>query len=316
MTRLVRLIACTVALGLCAGCSMPDAPSGTALVFGVATYTEFWNGNPDNSPNLSLTDDDARAMAAMLVRKGWTVAKTGIANSADYSANSQATSRQAIESAIQSLKGTKGPVLFYYSGHGAGGYGNSVLLPHGSVVPNAGYTGYVFDQDALIDREELMAMFDGAGLKNVIIILDCCYSGGFVGAGATADAVPPVYSTKNKSGFIKYSWFVDSTRDTIRAYLAYSADSSHVVLSAAGSGELSWETTTLGHGVFTAAILEAATSRAADSDGDGFITTSELYAYCARFIEAKWNSPGNAEAVFYPHLSGTAREYALWKNDL
>jgi uncharacterized caspase-like protein len=322
------MLAAAWVLLLLAACAMPEPPTRTALVYGVSTYVETWNGDgPPNyipSPNLSLTDDDAADMSSMLSAKGWDTSRTRIADTTDPMVNAMASKTQ-IAADIESLAGTEGLVLFYYSGHGDIINGESAICPYGSIDPNPTYTSYTLVPEKYITVSELNAMFKSAGLKNVVVILDSCFSGGFVDEGATADAVPPIFEPGTYSGDISYTWFVNALGDSIAGYLSYSSDSNYVVISASGARELSWESGTYGHGIFTYLILRAA-SGDADYDNDGYVTTTELYAYCEVNFSQVWNNANDdylvevfideyQNADYLPHLSGTAREYALWAAD-
>jgi len=292
-----------------AACAMPSPPKRTALVYGISMYeTSVAEGT---SPNLTWTDEDATAMAAMLTTEGWSVTP-GIADS-NIASNNADASRTAIENGIAGLAGTDGLVLFYYSGHGSMVNGESVIIPYGTVD----------DYTQWMTVTELRARFRAAGLHHVIIMLDSCYSGGFVGSGATTDAIPPIYDSQDPSRRINYVLFMDAIGDAINAYVSYSDDPEYVVLSAAGAGELSWESDSYEHGIFSYYALKAATDSQADIDHDGFLTTTELYAYIAANIQSNWNKSYYNDPVveagvtpqyadFMPHLSGTAYEYALW----
>jgi uncharacterized caspase-like protein len=254
-------------------------------------------------------------MQSMLVAKGWSVT-AGIANTQTASESQDAT-RAAIETDIANLEGTTGLVLFYYSGHGTRDYlGNSYIIPFGSL---SSYSD-------MISKDQLHAMFEAAGLDNVIIILDSCFSGGFVVEGATVDAVPPIFGTYDPEGptkpegLIAYTWFLNALGDSIRGYLTYSSAAKYVTISAAGSGELSWESTPPGHGIFTYALLLAAQDRSTDLDGDAYVTTGELYSMVSAIMAITWNKKESSSyesnvhqyADYHPHLSGSPREYALW----
>jgi len=302
-----------------ASCAMPEAPTRTALVYGISIYeTAYAEGDPISN-NLRYTDDDAKSMAAMLQDSGWTV-KAGIADTQTLADNLDAT-RLAIETDIAALKGTGGVVLFYYSGHGTyTNYGESQIIPFGAIET----------YEDRITKRELYTMFEAAGLSNVVMILDSCYSGGFVDAGATLDAIPPVFGSYDPTGpvaaegDIDYTWFTNALDDSINGYFSYEHDSGHIVLSAAGAGELSWESASIaygaGHGIFTYFLLQSETDPSADVDGDGLITSGEAFAYCAGRINETWNADNfsyyidGTFADYLPHLSGTPREYALWEN--
>lgn len=285
MNRTVSPLTTLFSLLLLAACTMPEAPARTALVFGVADYEGTGN-------DLDYTDDDSNSVTTMLTANGWSVTM-GLDGNADAG---------DIATAIDGLAGTEGIVLFYYSGHGGLVNGESAIVPYGTIGDESGW----------ITASELTAMFKAAGLENVVVILDSCYSGGFVEDGATVDAIPDVFGDDD-GGDVSYTWFVDATDDAIRGYMSYEGDSGYVVIAAAGAGEASYESDTYGHGIFTYALLRGADSGGADLDGDGYVDTSELYAYCAAFIDRYWNSASSDD--YMPHLSGTAREYALWETD-
>jgi len=299
MRHTVRPLTTLFSLLLLAACTMPEAPTRTALVFGVSKYDV--TKAEGTYPNLTWTDDDAEALADALRIKGWTVSE-GVADTAIDATNELAAGLDVITNAIAGLAGTEGIVLFYYSGHGGLVNGESAIVPYGTIGNESGW----------ITASELIAMFKAAGLENVVIILDSCYSGGFVEDGATVDAIPDVFGDNN-GGNIDYTWFVDATDDAIRGYMSYEGDSGYVVIAAAGAGEASYESSTYKHGIFTYALLRGADTGEADLDGDGHVNTSELYAYCAAFIDRYWNSASSDD--YMPHLSGTAREYALWETD-
>ena len=309
MNRTVRPLATLLSLLLLAACSMPEAPTRTALVFGVSKYDV--TKAEGTYPNLTWTDDDAEAIVDELSSQGWIVID-GIADTSSDATNGSAAGLGAITDAIAGLAATEGLVLFYYSGHGGLVNGESAIVPYGTIGTSSDW----------ITASELTAMFKAAGLDNVVIILDSCHSGGFVEGGATVDAIPDIFGD-NDGGDVSYTLFVDATDDAIRGYLSYEGDSGYVVIAAAGAGEASYESATYGHGIFTYALLRGADSGSADLDRDGYVDTSELYAYCAAFIDENWNSTQafaydsglGQYADYMPHLSGTAREYALWAVD-
>lgn len=302
-------------------CAMPEPPARVALVYGVSNYVEVWNGPSTSNPNLSLTDDDAYAMASMLRLKGWAVTER-IADSGTDPAINALASKSQVAADIAGLKGMTGQVLFYYSGHGVTLEGDTAICPYGSVVPNASNDGFRLNESACLSSAELYAMLEAAGIEHAVVVIDACHSGGFVRKGPTVDAVPPIYGINDTEGEIAYSYFVDATSEAIKGYFGYAAGSRYVALSAAGAGELSWESTNLGHGIFTYALLKAGESAKADLDGDGYVGTGELYLVAKTIVDEIWNSPnatyteyvnGSYQYIdYHPHLSGTAREYALW----
>ena len=196
----VILASATLAAVLSA-CAMPEAPRRTALIYGVSTYVENHSGRP----NLTLTDNDARSMNEMLASKGWTTT-TRIADSNNPAQNALASKSQ-IEADIAALQPDDGLVLFYYSGHGAENIdGEIAICPYGSINSSG-----IPINSAMITTSELRAMFEQAGLNNVVIILDSCFSGGFVDSRATVDALPVSYGVYDDG--ISYTWFLDALGD-------------------------------------------------------------------------------------------------------
>ncbi len=307
-TPFISLIALVLA-----SCAMPEAPARKALVYGISRYDVTVPAS--SYPNLTWTDEDASSMSMKLSESGWSVTE-GIADSAINADNLDA-SRDMIMEDIESLRGFDGLVLFYYSGHGSRINGESTIIPYGTVSNPARW----------IRVSELYAKFESTGLSRVVIILDSCHSGGFVKEGTTSDAIPDVYGSLDDDGDISFSWFIDSLGPALISYLEHSDGSGYVGISAAGSGELSYESSAFGagHGIFTYYMLESFTDATADIDGDGLVTSTELFAYCSAHIDATWNSDNfqNYEYIdgkktyadYLPHLSGTPREYALWATE-
>ncbi|OHD26936.1 MAG: hypothetical protein A2Y38_21025 [Spirochaetes bacterium GWB1_59_5] len=296
-----------------AACAMPAEPERKALVYGISRYDVSVPATFD--PNLTWTDEDAISMSKLLSDSGWMVTE-GIADS-DLDAENLDASRNKMLTDIESLKGFKGTVLFYYSGHGFSVNGDSMIIPYGTA----------YNSSQWIKASELYTLFESAELSNVIIILDSCYSGGFVFEGATVDAIPPIFGTYDPVGEVSYTWFADALGDSVQSYVNYEQNSKYVVISAAGAGELSWESSSSaygsGHGIFTYFLLQSEADRDADFDGDGLVTTGEAFAYCVAKIDATWNTDNatlydplsGTYADYLPHLSGTAREYALWATE-
>ena len=96
--------------------------------------------------------------------------------------------------------------------------------------------------------------------------------------------------------------------ELLRRNAAASGKPEPIILSAAGSAELSWESGIYGHGIFTYYLLESAES--GDKDMDGNVTVSEAYAYAESAIQSEWNPRHTA---FLPHLSAGSRDIVLFR---
>jgi hypothetical protein len=288
-----------VLLILASSCSLPESPERVALIYGVSIYGAGYN--------LTYTDDDARGMVNLLVSQNWTDIRPRI---------DQDTTKVNIAADIGLLDSQrfKGTVLFYYAGHGYYVDGVQYIAPAGSISS----TGAILLEN-MISPDELFSWFKAAGLQHVIIILDSCYSGGFVEAGATTSSIPPIFGPNEATdGNLRYTKFLDALSDSYINYLHYSEYSGYIVISAAGSLEFSYEQL-YGHGVFTYFVLQSA--QHGDLNSDGVVTTSELFAYAVSGINHYWNSQhkntfGKYEQQywdFHPHLTGSPREYILFK---
>jgi hypothetical protein len=99
-------------------------------------------------------------------------------------------------------------------------------------------------------NEQLQDCFAGAK----VLLLDTCYSGRFATGLTSKSAFDPRLSAELGKGY--------------------------VVLTAAESTEFAFEGT--GSSYFTAAVMQALRTPDADQDGDGLISTADLYAYIAR----------------------------------
>ncbi len=142
--------------------------------------------------------------------------------------------------------------LFYFSGHGTA---NNL-------------DGYVVTQDARaydegVAMSEILQRANAAPIQEVVLILDCCYSG-HLGNAPLA---------KNDAALL---------REGVS------------VLTASRSTELSYETN--GGGIFTSLVCDALTGGAADVVGH--VTVSSLYAYVEQALGA-WD----ARPLFKSHVS-------------
>jgi len=306
LPRVALTLAASLAIASCAQEVKITAPR-YALVYGIAAY---------QSNALQFTVNDARSMVSTLENGGWN------AHFIPPREDSAATKAQ-IKSDLLSLItiSSDSIVLVYYSGHGTfidSSWGPSYypthsgpyIVPYDAVGPSGLDTTTV---DKLISPTELEDWLSQVGTKNVIVIFDSCYSGGFVHSGSTIDASPPDYSLM--PAYSAFSTAMSNFGNLLVANASASGSKTPIVISAAGLAELSWETNIYkippdtGHGVFTYYLLQAATN--GDSDGDGFVTMTEAYAYTVSAMKSGWDSnPGNV--AFLPHLSGGTRDLVLF----
>jgi hypothetical protein len=279
-----------------------------ALVYGVKNYQD------PVLPDLTYTIADATSIALALGQQGWTTT---------LSTESQAK-RTSIVADIQNLAttiGTDATVLVYFSGHGGLSNDGSTALIAPWDFAFARVNGFIvykngiaqIDESTTISAPELSTMLAALPTKNIIVIFDSCNSGGFVATGSAVDASPQDYSSM--PSYSAFSTAMSNFGNLLVANASASGGKTPIVLSAAGSAELSWESSTFpippdtGHGVFTYYLLHAVTN--GDSDGDGFVTMTEAYAYTVSAMKAGWNS-NPANVAFLPHLSGGTRDLVLF----
>lgn len=301
-TRAAAALCAVLALCLCAACTNAAGAAATkgshfALVIGINAYK--------NVNALHNCVNDAVGMKAALETGGWTVASCLVDAGA---------TRAAIKSAVAGLAeqsgfGTESTVLVFYSGHGMLDSNSSAAY----IVPVDFSAGI-----PAISAGELKGWLGALPCRNRLLILDSCYSGGFVDSGGCADTSPQ-YSA---SAYGQDRTMLAVANRKLAALLAESAggrtDPSIMTMSASGSEEFSWDVSELNHGVFTCYLLEAAAK--GDSNGDGYVTMSEAFAY-AKPLMKSWSqsvvaqSGGDIQYYMLPHISGGTGEIVLFNNN-
>jgi hypothetical protein len=342
MRRLQQLLPLLAIAGLllsCAGAS-PTVGKRYALVYGVTRYlggtadpvgsdTFNFPAQGTNTPNLAFPGNDAVDVAAMLASKGYQVRLRCVDVNGDAfldgaNAPANAPTRAMLENVdlpyFAAKLGPEDTFLFYYSGHGTqdAQATTEYIVPYGSVY-STGATSWAVDTARLVSQGELAAMLDSLPTSRTVVILDSCNSGGFIGNTLEVDRVPRTYAgvTMGISAQVisraisNYAAF-PGTADGISPY------GGSIVIAAAGADEFSYEGVTLpdgtplNHGVMTYFLLHAAS---ADLDGDGAVTTMELYAFLKAGIDTDWNSdPGVIYygETFSPHISGGPVDWVLF----
>lgn len=302
--RAISLFVCAAIFALAfSGCEFFPTNASTlggnkyAVVVGINDYI--------NGSDLNYCVADAESMEKMLEDAGWTV--NPITAESDESKNQYAT-KTKIEAALATVPADTTTFLFYYSGHGSIDYSDDAYI-----VPSD-YKGSV---SSLISATEFSGWLDSVTATNKSVILDSCYSGGFVDAGDSVDAVP------GDSAFMQTSTAADMFF-RFGELLAQNAAASStnpstapLVISAAGWAEESAEplptdNPNVGHGFFTYYFLDAAAAGTnghmkGDSDGDGVLSCIEAYDYAKNALE-------QANYGYLPHITGGLRDFALIDN--
>ncbi|ADK81427.1 caspase family protein [Sediminispirochaeta smaragdinae] len=258
-------------------------PERYALVYGVADY-------PDGYNDLTYTVNDADSMADLFEEKGYIVRKR---------TDSEVTA-SAIQSDIEALDVPKNALLlFYFSGHGTSDDDESYIVCCNDTGSDA----------AFISGTTLASWLAKVPCNKKVVILDSCYAAGLIGEGYSEDGYPDDWDGGSSFAF--------SLSETIENYFSSPSSSGisyddAIVLAAAGSDEKSFEGGTVGHGYFTYGLLRGAVH--GDDDGDGYLSTLELYDYARDYIEGLSFLTTDGTVHYYlPHISGGPVDFILFE---
>lgn len=292
------------ALAILSACAPPALSANRyALVIGISDYVNAVNNDAYvNFDDLAYPAQDAIAVAELLESKGWVID--------DHLVDHTAT-KVNIARGIEQFFGDIPPestALIYFSGHGAfeedsAGEDSPILLPSD------------FDDDAwspTISPGDLSAWISSyIPTKKVIVIIDACYSGGFVAPYDSRDVIGSPYNPRGgTTNTVSALAALGAFGESLSLNAAATGTTEPLVIAAAGSQEESWETDTLGHGVFTYYLLESAEE--GDYNSDGYVSCTEAYTYAARRIDDRWNDSYSSRYGFYPHISGGFRDFILF----
>jgi hypothetical protein len=294
-----------------ASCAFQDRADRMALVYGVSLYV----GDIEDDgygPNLQFCDDDADSMGNLFERNGYTVLRR---ISGDTNPSAEVPSKAQLLADLASLPPELDRLVVYFSGHGDWNESANehYILPYGAITGTP--ANWDFDIDAFMSAEELQNALALAHVPQTVLILDTCFSGGFVTEGAGIDMLPPSYDPADAyGGAFQSSPFSYELAPPLlfRFMSAIGENPGTIVLSAAGASEFSWEDSAEGHGIFTMALL-ASPSGGADLSGDSSVSAFEAYAYAARYVNQAWNEAmGMSYYDFMPRLSPGSLDYALF----
>jgi hypothetical protein len=323
-----RLALAAAAALLAAGCSAGKITAPRyVLSFGVGDYGYTYPGDDDEDhqdPTLLCPKPDAISLCSLLESQGYQRKSLLFDDTA---------TKENIRHDILDLSSVEPDaiVVIFFSGHGTyiaagtlAGYLGAYLAPYGAVDSS---NGFITSDTAnsLISPEELGNWLTQAGMRNVIVILNTCYSGAFVDPGSSIDTAPQNYGIYDE-GTVPFSGIL-SALGSIGGLVSKNARDSGspgpIVISAAGSHESSYESYSPeyeGHGILPFYLFKAASG--GDFNSDGFVTATEAYKYVSSQIRLNWNSTrqfiydssSGQYADFMPHISGGARDLVLFSN--
>ena len=298
-------------LAVLASCSFDLDYDKYAIVYGISDYPPAGNSPPNN--DLYSTDDDARDVASLLTSQGFQV----ILRVTDHGTGEKdANAAQLVDdfnTAATAANLDSGDLfLFFYSGHGdqvsqlpgtSEDSPGSDAQDEALVLVDAAVANIVTLRD-----DELAELIRTIPCARRVVILDACFSGGFVSNPLDAQAIPPDYSDGSYgifeilgNAFYLYANFQDFGSDI--------PPGEALVIAASGEQDFAYESG--GNGVMTTYLLESAAN--GDRNRDGFVTVSESYYYIYRNIDENFNAVAWPYSdVFFPHTSGGPVDYILF----
>ena len=197
----------------------------------------------------------------------------------------QRSIRSSIGTQLRRRAGEEDIVLVFFAGHGA----PEIDPGDGSAD---GMQKYLIPYDAEMDdlfssaisMEEVQEYFGRLASRQIVFLIDCCYSG-MAGGRTFANSK---YSTRGR--------FTTQFLDTI-------GGAGRVVITACDVNEVSLESPELKHGVFTHYLVSGLRGEA-DADGNGLVSLDELYTYVYSKVARHARSMGGK---MHPIRKGTAR---------
>jgi Uncharacterized protein containing caspase domain len=201
-----------------------------AVVVGVSSYTAM--------QTLNYTDDDAYQMYAFLKSpEGGALTDDQVVVLVD-----EVATKGNIERALIDKLGRADAddiVVFYFSGHGVGGY----------------FVPVDFDgQRNLLSHARVEELLNSSAAKHKLVVADACHSGGLLAARSASKASTRLYDA-----------FANSTGGT-------------ALLLSSKHEEVSLEASGLRSGVFSHFLMRGMKGEA-DRDGDQVVTVEELFGY-------------------------------------
>jgi len=195
---------------------------------------------PDPANRLPAVAADVREMAKVLSSKQGAFSKNDVVVLADK----EATRRRVVDALRSAFGGTAVETVFVYlAGHGLSTNGNYFFVAHDSN-----------DENTAIPLTEIKALFDGTKSRRVFLWLDFCHSGGILARGATTDDIAD-----------------------IRRAIGVVSGEGKIIVAACTSAQSSYESTTIGHGFFTHALLRGLRGEAKSAQGE--VTALSLYEF-------------------------------------
>lgn len=215
-------------------------PNAYAVVIGISQYRE------EVIPKVAYAVRDAQTVAALLETQ------SGIPKShIRLLTNAKATGNdlRSIGDWLRMRVKPDSIVYVYYAGHGTPDpkTGEAYLVP---------WDGHPDFPSGLYPLHELYTTLNNLATKDIVVMLDSCFSGATGRSVLAKGARPMVLSVESR----------------------FTAFKNVVVLAASTGNQISSDSEKYGHGLFTHSLLLGLLG-AADADKDGMVTLSEIFPY-------------------------------------
>jgi uncharacterized caspase-like protein len=221
-----------------------------ALVVGVSDY-------PSPIPKLLAVANDVREMAKLLGSDKGQLHAQNVRSLADSEATQQ-TNIEAIEGTFSGLQPDES-VFAYMAGHGAVVGNEYYFVAHDTTVQGIATNG--------VSLKQIKAAFDSSPSQRAFLWLDFCHSGGIIprdlGAG-------------------------QDDREVISRALQVVQGQGKLIIAAATPAQHAYESASVGHGLFTDALLRGLKGEAANK---GEVTVNSLYDFIDRQMGSDQQRP-------------------------
>jgi uncharacterized caspase-like protein len=229
---------------------------------------------PNPKGRLPAVVADVREMAKVLSSKHGVFPSKGVIVLADK----QAT-RDKVLAALRTVFGrsaTVETVFVYLAGHGVEVGGRYYFVAHDTV-----------SEATAVPLTEIKALFDETKSRRAFLWLDFCHSGGILARGGGSGDL-----------------------DAIRREIGVVSGHGKVVVAACTSAQKSYESSAIGHGLFTHALLRGLRGEAKSAQGE--VTAHSLYEFIDHQVASTRQQPvffgettGRIVLAHYPERSAT-----------
>jgi hypothetical protein len=239
--------------------STKPLPTGSqrALVIGVSKY-------PDPAHHLPGVAADVREMAKVLSSKNGTFRSSGVTILTDKEAT-----RNSVLAALRKVfteAGADETLFVYLAGHGAVVGGDYFFIAYDTDGSRLNETG--------VSLKEIKALFDQTKSRRAFLWLDFCHSGGILARGAT-----------------------DSDMSAIQRAIGVVSGHGKVIVAACTPTQYAYEDPSVGHGLFTHALLRGLRGEAKSAQGE--VTALSLYEHIDHHVGSPRQQP-----VLFGELTG------------